>query len=70
MWLQFATLLGAFYFVVFVVVVEIAMDLVFVWMGTRLLRRPSSPAPWSLFKYSGVYLSLLFVAVMIDSILK
>ncbi len=65
LWLQPVSDFGTVY-----LVVAAASGLVFVWLGVRLLRQPTPGAAWSLFKFSGVYLGLLFVAVMIDSLLR
>lgn len=65
LWLQFVAPFGALYFVV-----AVTSGLVFMGMGARLLRQPTPAAAWSLFKYSGMYLGLLFVAVMMDSVLR
>lgn len=43
--------------------------LVFLWMGARLIRHPAPAAAWPLFKFSGVYLGLLFFAVLLDRVL-
>jgi hypothetical protein len=55
LWLQPISAFGTVY-----LVMATASGFVFVWMGVRLLRQPTPAAAMSLFKFSGVYLGLLF----------
>ena len=65
LWLQPVASLGTPYLAVAVIA-----GIAFVAMAGRLLRRPTQAAAWSLFKFSGVYLGLVFLAVILDSMLK
>ncbi len=64
MWLQPIGSFGVLY-----LSIALGAGVVFLWMGVRLLRRPGPAVAWSLFKFSGAYLGLLFLAVLIDSVL-
>jgi protoheme IX farnesyltransferase len=64
LWLQPVAAFGVVYSTV-----AVASGLVFVWMGVQLLRQPGPAQAWALFKYSGVYLGLLFLSVLVDSVL-
>ena len=65
LWLQPVASFGVLY-----ISVALGAGIVFLWMGIRLLRRPGLAVAWPLFKFSGVYLGLLFLAVLIDSVLE
>ena len=47
----------------------VTMGGVFCWFAWRLFRRPASESPMSLYKYSLLYLALLFIAMGIDAAL-
>lgn len=63
-WVRPAASLGPLY-----LVVALSAGAVLLWMGVRLLRQPTSTNAWPLFKFSGIYLGLLFIAVLADSVL-
>ncbi len=47
----------------------VGVGLFFIYRNIQLLRDPSRPVAWKNFKASMVYLSILFVSVIVDSIL-
>ncbi len=48
----------------------VALGLLFIWMAWRLMRRYSRNDAKKVYLYSLLYLALLFVAVIVDSIVR
>ena len=47
----------------------VGLGLLFVWRATQLLREPSTARAWKLFKFSNIYLALLYAAMVADRLL-